>query len=297
MSSVSIDQCIDLLNSYLSEVGVDNEIKAAHYSVVANCVTSLLNLIINKLNYLTNAGLRLSDDVNNQLSKCKNLVNSYAMPKTMSIIQPEHENMLIDMLKCVENLYYMLPSFILWMIMESGKGTDSGAYTDLTPVISRASIINSPIPYFSTQLSPAGGYVLTPPPSYTTAVIGSLQTSAWGLNLFIKNLSQGYAVNWTDSNGPNPCAKGSLYSDGWILFWIEDRCPSGADWDYNDIALGARAEILDNRTFVHAIAVDQDHWDSVMPCATAGDTTLCGPGLNSYSGPARIMWEAWIQVS
>jgi hypothetical protein len=293
----SLEQCVDLLNSYFAEVDVGKEVKAVHYSTVASCVADLLNLIASKLNELANAGVELGDDVYNQLSKCQNLVNSYAMPKSMSIIQPEHENMLIDMLKCVENLYYMLPAYILWVLTDSGIGADSGAYTDLTPILDRAYYQNSPIPYFTDQLTQVGGYVLTPPPPYTTAVIGSLQTMAWGLSLYIKNISKGWTVRWTDSSGSNPCAKVSVYLDNWVLAWIEDRCWSGADWDYNDMAVGVRAEVLDGATYLHVIFLDQDHLDTDQPCVDVQGATYCDGNIGSYSGSARIVWEAWIRIS
>jgi hypothetical protein len=281
-----------------SEVDKDKEAKSTHFNIVADCALNVASFVGRFLQALKLRGIEMAVDTYSKLVECWRLSTLYPRLRAMTILEPDHENKLIDIVICLDSLYNLLKYLLAKTLSDRGSGLDIARMLDLTPVSDRLTYVNTPIPYYTSQLSPPGGYVLTKPPvTFKIAYVGSLLTSAWGLSLYINNISMGWTVRWSDKSGANPCAKVSVYNDGWVLAWIEDRCWRGADWDYNDMAVGARAEVLDGATYLHAIFLDQDHADTDQPCIDAQGTTYCNDNIGSYSGPVRIVWEIWIQIS
>jgi hypothetical protein len=297
-ASSDLATCLSELATVRNDVVTGKEIYARHYTIVPECTLKTLSLVGRLLQALKLRGVALPPDVQEKLVECWSKASSYPALQSGDIIEPEHENMLIDMVACLDSLYSVLRLILAVSILDKAGGLDYLRVLDLTPVAGQLTYVTSPIPYYTSQLSPPGGYVLTKPPvSYTTALVGSLWSTAWSLSLYVRNISKGWVVRWNDTNGNNPCAKVSVYSDGWVLAWIEDMCWGGADWDYNDMATGARTEILDGVTYIHAVFLDQDHLDTDQPCIDVEGSTYCGSGVGNYSGSVRVVWETWIRVS
>ena len=288
-----ISKCVDALDRYYPEVDYGREVKAVHYSVVNDCMFYLLTLISLKLCDMVKGGIRLSDDAYNQLSKCWGLTASYRRPKSMELIQPEHENQLIDMLKCVEDLYSYLPAYFMWVTRDSGVGRELGRYIDITEVADRVVYKPQPIEYFTNQLSPVGGYVLTPPPPFKEGIV----VVVYGIRAFIYNTSKGTQIWWDDTWQDKPCTQVSVYSDGWTVAWFEDLCfYSQPDWDWDDSAVAFRVERLDKTDYLHFVVLEKDHGDGNTDCIVSPAGVTCSPNLGSYSGPVRVAYETWIQL-
>jgi len=293
-----VGSCLSSISSMYSEVDKDKEVKSTHFNIVADCALNVASAVGRLLQALKLKGIEMPVDTYSKLVECWRLSTSYPRLQAMTALEPDHENKLIDIVACLDTLYNLLKYLMAATLSDRGSGLDSARILDLSPVSDRLTYVNTAIPYYTSKLSSPGGYVMTKPPiSYQTAYVGSLLASAWNLSLYIKNISMGWTVRWTDKNGNTPCAKVSVYSDGWVLAWIEDRCWGGADWDYNDMAIGVRAEVLDGTKYVHVIFLDQDHGDTDQPCVSVGGAEFCDGNIGSYSGSARIVWEIWIQVS
>jgi hypothetical protein len=293
-----VDSCISSISSMYSEVDYGKEVKASHFTVVADCALKVASATGRLLQSLELRGIKFPVDTYSKLAECWRLSATYPRLRSGSIIEPEHENMLIDIVACLDSLYSLLRYLLVAGIADMGSGVDYPRALDLTPVADRLIYVSTPIPYYTEQLSPPGGYVLAPPPvAYKTARVGSLWTTAWSLNLYVKNITTDFTIRWSDKRGVKPCAKVYVYSDGWVIAWLEDRCLDTPDWDYDDIAVGVRAEVLDDATYIHAIALDQEHADTEQPCIDVQSSTYCGGRIGPSIGPERMVWEVWILVS
>jgi hypothetical protein len=292
-----VSSCISAVFSMYSEVDYGKEVKASHFTTVSDCALKVASTVGRLLQSLELRGIKFPVDTYSKLAECWRLSATYPRLRSGSIIEPEHENMLIDIVTCLDSLYSLLKHLLAAGLVDRGSGVDYLRTLDLTPVADRLIYVNTPIPHYTSQLSPPGGYVLTKPPvTFKTAYVGSLWTTAWSLSLYVKNITAGYTIKWSDKRETTPCAKVYVYSDGWVIAWIEDMCWGIPDWDYNDMAVGVRAEVLDEVTYIHTISLDQDHMDTDQPCIDVQGSTYCNGNIGSYSGPVRIVWETWIKV-
>jgi len=292
-----VKRCIDVIDTYYKEVSYGYEVRTTHYTIVDDCVLYILSLISFNLCRLAMIGKLLSDDIYTQLSRCWRLATSYRRPKVLDIILPEHENELADMLKCTEELLSKLPPSLVWGVTDLGITKELSRYIDVTGVSDRLIYKSRPIEYFTEQLSPPGGYVLTPPPPYKEALVVTI----YGIRAFIFNTSTGAQIWWEDVWQGRPCTQISIYADGWTVAWFEDLCfYRSPDWDYNDSAVAFRVERLDGVDHIHFVVLEQHHSDGNTDCITHplgdGRTMTCSPNLGPYSGPVRVAYETWIRL-
>jgi hypothetical protein len=292
-----VDSCLSSISSIYSEVDYNKEVKTIHFSAVADCALKVASAVGRLLQALRLRLITFPADTYSKLAECWRLSTTYPKLQSTNIIEPEHENQLIDIVACLDSLYSLLKYLLATTLSDSGAGLDTARILDLSPVSDRLTYVNTPIPYYTSQLSPPGGYVLTKPPvTFKTAYVSSLLTSAWGLSLYVKNITQDWTVRWIDKSGANPCAKVSVYSDGWVYAGIEDLCWGSTDWDYDDLNVAVRAEALDGAIYVHVVAIDTSHGDTDQPCVEVKGTTYCGDSVGYYFGSARIVWEIWVRV-
>jgi len=288
-----VEGCIDAIDTYYREVSYGYEVRAAHYTIVNDCVLYILSLISFKLCRLAMIGKLLSDDIYTQLSRCWRLATSYRRPKALDIILPEHENELADMLKCTEELLSKLPPLFVFGVSDLGITEELSRYIDVTSVSDRLIYRPRPIEYFTDKLSPPGGYVLTPPPTFREALV----VSAYGMRALIYNISTGKKILWEDIWRDRPCTRVYIYADGWVIVWFEDRCFYGEpDWDYDDIAAAFRFERLNGVVYLHFLALDQGHIDTERACIEYSGVEKCSPNIGGYSGPVRVAYEEWFAV-
>jgi hypothetical protein len=108
-----LEKCLSRIDMYIPEVDYDREIKAEHYNVVARCCEWMLMVISDLLGKMMERGSMISDEVFDQLERCRSLIAEWRERKAFDIVEPEDENKLINMLCCIEILYNMLPSPVI----------------------------------------------------------------------------------------------------------------------------------------------------------------------------------------
>jgi hypothetical protein len=222
------------------------------------------------------------------------MASSYKRHKAGDIIWHSDENALIDMLRELEVLHHKLQMYRLLKASDIGVGVEVGRYKDLTPVLDRIVVRAMPIEYYTDRLSPPGGYVLTPPPvSFKEAY----STNFKDLTPLIYNVDTGYRILWNDVWQGKPSAYVYIYSDCWIVVWFEDLTfTANPDWDWDDVAVGVRIEVLDGNKYVHFIALEKDHLCVDKCCILIAGKEYCTGNLGGYQGPVRIAYETWIPL-
>lgn len=284
--------CLQSLDALYPGIGYEMEVRAVHFNQPIECIRLALSLVSYELQKLARVGVRLEDEVYDEVRELWSKVMGWRGLRAMDILMHEHENEIIDMLVGLEKIYKKLLRYRFLRAGELGLGSELARYKDLTPVVDRLVYKPIPIEYYTDRLSPAGGYVLTPPPvafkeAYTTHFIV--------IAMLIYNRTQGTRILWSDVWQGKPSCYVYVYSDSWVVAWFEDRVfTTAVDWDYNDVAVGARVEVLDGAKYVHFIVLDQEHRDTVRGCVTVGGAEYCSGDIGSYSGAVRVVYEAWI---
>ena len=289
-----LSSCIAILDNLYQEVDYGKEVKTTHFNQPVDCVLLALNLVNHELQKLVKIGVRLEDEIYREVIGLWDRATRWRRLRSGDIIEPEHENEIIDMLTELEEIYRKLLRYRFLKVSELGVGIELARYKDLTAVADRLRYKPTPIEYYTDSLSPAGGYVLTPPPitfkeAYTTHFTG--------ITMLIYNVSKGTRILWTDVWQGKPSCYVYVYSDCWVVTWFEDRTfyPT-PDWDYDDVAVGARIEVLDGKRYVHFVAFEKDHSDIDRCCIVVGGVEYCTGDLGAYSGAVRIAYEAWISL-
>jgi len=290
----ALSECLSCLSALYPEIDYDKEIKAIHYNQPVRCILLALSLINYELQRLMRVGVRLEDEVYREVNELWNRVNSWKTLFSGDTVEPEHENEIIDLLVGLEKMYYKLLKYRLLKGKELGSGKELARYKDLTPVADRLVIKPTPIEYYTDKLSPAGGYVLTPPP---VAFKEAYATHFTGITMLIYNVSKGTRILWSDVWQGRPSAYVYVYSDCWVVTWFEDLTfYATPDWDWDDVAIGCRIEVLDGKRYVHFVVFEKDHSDTDRCCIIVGGVEYCTGNLGPYQGAVRIAYESWISL-
>jgi hypothetical protein len=282
------------INKVIGDIDYGKEVRAEHYVLVPLAAANLLSAVSRLLQVLKLRGASVPADIQDKLNACWSIATGYPMLRSGDLISPAHENKLIDLLVCLSSFGSAFRNLLASSGSDSGGGVEYTRLLDLTPVADRVTSVSAPIPYYTDRLSPPGSYVIVrPQTTYTTAYVSGLPTTQLGLTLYVRDISQGSIVWWNGSSAGAPCAAVYVYSDGWVLAWFNDRC-SGS---YTSVAIGVRTEVLSGAPFLHVVAFDQDHADTDQPCINVKGFMFCGNSVGAYSGPVRLIWEAWVPLS
>jgi hypothetical protein len=282
------------INKMIGDIDYGKEVRAEHYALVPLAAANLLSAVSKLLQVLKLRGASVPADIQDKLNVCWSIATSYPMLRSGDLISPVHENKLIDLLVCLSSFSSAFRNLLASSGSDSGGGVEYTRLLDLTPVADRVTSVSAPIPYYTDRLSPPGSYVIVKPQTmYTTAYVSGLPTTQLGLTLYVRDISQGSIVRWDGSSAGAPCAAVYVYSDGWVLAWFNDRC-SGS---YTSVAIGVRTEVLSGAPFLHVVGFDQDHEDTDQPCINVKGFMFCGNSVGAYSGPVRLIWEAWVPLS
>jgi hypothetical protein len=282
------------INKIIGDIDYGKEVRAEHYVLVPLAAANLLSAISRLLQVLKLRGASVPADIQGKLNECWSIATGYPMLRSGDLISPVHENKLIDLLVCLSSFGSAFRNLLASSGSDSGGGVEYTRLLDLTPVADRVTSVSAPIPYYTDRLSPPGSYVIVrPQTTYTTAYVSGLPTTQLGLTLYVRDISQGSIVWWTGGSAGAPCAAVYVYSDGWVLTWFNDRCSGG----YTSVAIGVRTEVLDGAPYLHVVGFDKDHVDTDQPCINVKGFVFCGNSVGAYSGPVRLIWEAWVPLS
>jgi len=289
----AVEKCINDISRLYSEVYYRADVRSTHCTVVHDCILSMLSLVSFKLQEMTRVGVVLSSDIYDQFKKCWHMASSYRRPRPLDVVIAEDDNELVNMLKCTEELLSKLPPFLTRSTIDLGVARDFGRYIDVTSVSDRLIYRPRLIEYFTDRLSPPGGYVLKPPPTFREALV----VSAYGVRALIYNISKGNKILWEDIWQNKPCTYVYIYADGWVIVWFEDLCfYARPDWDYNDVAVAFRFERLNGVVYLHFLALDHSHADTDIVCIEYLGVEKCSPDIGYYFGPVRVVYEEWFAV-
>ena len=286
--------CQVAVSRMVGDIDYGKEVRAEHYATVPQCAANLLSAVSRLLQVLKLRGASVPADIQGRLNECWSIATGYPTMRSGDLISPAHENKLIDLLVCLSSFSSAFRDLLASSGSDGGGGVEYTRLLDLTPVADRVTGVSAPIPYYTDRLSPPGSYVMVrPQTTYTTAYVSGLPTAQLGLTLYVRNISQGSIVWWNGSGAGAPCAVVYVYGDGWVLTWFNDRC-SGS---YTSVAIGVRTEVLSGAPYLHVVGFDQDHADTDQPCINVKGFMFCGNSVDAYSGPVRLIWEAWVPLS
>jgi hypothetical protein len=121
----ALSECLSCLSALYPEIDYDKEIKAIHYNQPVRCILLALNLINYELQRLMRVGVRLEDEVYREVNDLWNRVNSWRTLYSGDVVEPEHENEIIDMLVDLEKIYHKLLKYKLLKGREVGLGAET----------------------------------------------------------------------------------------------------------------------------------------------------------------------------
>jgi hypothetical protein len=121
----ALSECLSCLSALYPEIDYDKEIKAIHYNQPVRCILLALNLVNYELQRLMRVGVRLEDEVYREVNDLWNRVSSWRTLYSGDVVEPEHENEIIDMLVDLERIYHKLLKYKLLKTKEVGLGGET----------------------------------------------------------------------------------------------------------------------------------------------------------------------------
>ena len=100
--------CLERMDSYYPEIAPGGYVRHDHFNVVNRCMALAVELASRAVEELEARGAAVGAEVYAKLEECRFRVSAWSDLRAGDMLRPEHENTLIDTLRCVEELLNLL---------------------------------------------------------------------------------------------------------------------------------------------------------------------------------------------